>query len=364
MKVGRYFIFLLIPLLFWQSFFSAAASASTAEVLKQHQMLKHREQQIIAELVKTELALDRLNTAYSRLQAELLQVRSTIPAARRQLDGAQERLRQCRKKLGLWLRYFYIEGRTNFIFMLLGAVNTGDFFNRLALVGVLVSRGMADFQQTLAAVEEVKQRTAALDQLEKKLADRQRELAGMLEQAKLLQLTRQHLLSDTRQELGKHQEKVLAVVDGLHTTLKPLETILDRFKNAPWHKYRPDRMQWLGAGVKAEYSEQTLSKLLFAGTGLNQPAEICLSDQLFIIKGTNQDQTPFTIAGELKVIDNDKVCYKIKSIRVGEVVFDKELVELISGKEGLTYPVGLLMGWRLRDIQIEDGKAFFALEPA
>ncbi|GAB6158788.1 hypothetical protein JCM39194_19880 [Desulfotomaculum varum] len=364
MKVGRYIIFLLIPLLFWQSFFSAVASANTVEVLKQHQLLKQREQQIIAELVKTELALDRLNLAYSRLQDELSQVRSSMPTARQQLDGAQERLRHCRKKLGLWLRYFYIEGRTNLILMLLGAVNTGDFFNRLSLVGVLVSRGMADLQQTLAAVEEVKQRAAALDQLEKKLTDKQRELAGTLAQTRLLQSTRQRLLSDTRRELGKHQEEVLAVVDGLHTTLKPLETILNRLKNAPWHKYRPDRMQWLGAGVKAEYSEQTLSKLLFTGAGLNQPAQVCLSNQLFIIKGANQDQTSFTIAGELKVIDNDKVCYKIKSIQVGDVVFDKELVELISGKEGLTYPVGLLMGWRLRDIQIEEGKAFFALVPA
>ncbi|SHE92013.1 coiled-coil domain-containing protein [Desulforamulus putei] len=363
MKLRRWIIFLFIPVLLWQSFYLPLASADTGEVLKQHRFLKQREQQIVAELVKAELALDRMSGESARIQADLSQTRSNIPVAREQLAGAKENLQHCRQRLSLWLRHFYMEGRTHYVMILLGAVNLGDFLNRLALVGVLVSRGVADLNKTLAAVEEVKQRAAELDRLEKQLVARQRELARALEQTKLLQSTKQRLLATIRQELGENQGKVLTVVDGLHEILRPLETLLSRFKDAPWDKYRPDRLHWLGAGVKAEYSEHTLSKLLFSGISLKHPVEACLSNHLLIIKGTNQEQMPFAIAGELAVA-GENVCYKIKSIQVGDIAFDKELIDLIAGKEGLTYPVGLLMGWRLQDIQIEEGKAVFELVPA
>ncbi len=363
MKLRRCLIFVIIPVLLWQSMYLPLASAGTGEVLKQHRLLKQREQQIVAELVKMELALDRTDREYARVQASLLQTRSNIPAAREQLARSKEILKHARQRLKLWLRHLYMEGRTHYLMILLGAVNLGDFLNRLALVGMLVSRGVADLNKTLEAVEEVKERAAELDKLERQLVNQQKELAGALAQMKSLRLAKQQLLATTRRELGENHGKVLTVVGGLHNTLKPLETLLARFKDAPWDQYRPDRLHWLGTRVKAEYSASTISKLLFSGTSLGHPVEAIFANQLLIIKGTNQEQMEFAIAGELTVAGGN-VRYKIKSIQVGDMAFDRELVNMIAGEEGLIYPVDLLMGWRLQDIQIDEGKAVFELVPA
>lgn len=363
MKLRRPLFFTLITILLWQCLYLPFATAGSGEVLTQHHLLKQREQQIVAELVRAELAIDRTDREYNRVQASLVQTRLNIPTAREQLVKSKEDLADCRQRLSFWVRHLYMEGRTHYVALVLGAVDFGDFLNRLALVGMLVSRGVADLNKTLEAVEEVKKRAAELEKLEQQLVNQQNELTRALEQMKSLQQAKQQLLETTRQELGENHGKVMTVVGGLHNTLKPMENLLGRFKDAPWDQYRPDRLHWLGTKVKAEYSARTISKLLFSGVSLGHPVEAVFSNQLFIIKGTNQEQTQFAIAGELAV-EGGNVCYKIKSIKIGEVSFDKELVQLIAGEEGLTYPVGLLMGWRLQDIQIEEGKAVFELVPA
>ncbi len=361
MSVYRYSAGVVALLIFLQCFLPAAVASEN--ILETHEKLKQREQEIVAELLQADLLLNQTNRECTKVQTTLLQTRAQLPTVQEKLRFSQNELKNYQQRLSLWLRHFYMEGQTSYLSILLGAMDLRDFINRLALVGVLVSQGIKEYNATRVAFDSVRKRTNELEQLEQTLVNQQKNLDTKKQQAITLQQNKQNLLERTRRELGENQDKVLTVVERLHNTLKPLETLLARFEQAPWEQYRPDQMQWLGTKVKAVYKESTISKLLFTGVDQKYAARASFARQQLIIQGVNEDKIPFTIAGQLGVTGQN-VCYKIQSIRIGEVSLSPDLVRLIGGEDGLLYPLGRLMGWRLKHIDIEEGKAILELVPA
>ena len=359
MTVCRYGAGIIALIIFLQCFSSAAASGN---VLETHQKLKQREQEIVAELIQTDLLLERTDREYVKVLTTLSRTRAELPVIQEKLAVSRERLTTCQQRLSLWLRHFYIEGQTSYLYILLGAIDLEDFINRLSLVGILVSQGINNYHDTMMAFAVVKQRTEELGRLEQTLANQQKSLAAKKQQVELLQQSKQNLLTRTRQELGESQGKVLLVVEGLHNALKPMETLLARFEQAPWEQYRPDQIQWLGSKVKVVYKDSTFSRLLFSGVEQHYAARASFAERQLKIYGLGEGNIPFTIAGQLGVTGQN-VQYKIQSIQIGDFSLDPNLVRLMSGDDGLIYPLGSLMGWRLQDIQIEEGKAILVLVP-
>ncbi|AQS60485.1 hypothetical protein B0537_03325 [Desulforamulus ferrireducens] len=359
MSVYRYGVGIIVLMIFLQCFFPAAASEN---VLETHEKLKQREQEIVAELIQTELLLDRTNREYHQVLTTLNQTRAQLPAMQEKLALSQEQLNTSRQKLSLWLRHFYMEGQTGYLYILLGAVDLRDFINRVALVGILVSQGIKNYYDTMAAFDEVKQRTTELGKLEQTLVDQQKFLANKKEQIAQLQQSKQNLLTRTRQELGESQGRVLLVVERLHSVLLPMDTLLARFEHAPWEEYRPDQIHWLGSKVKVVYKDSTLTRLLFSGVEQRYAARASFAKQQLVIQGQGEDNIPFTIAGQLQV-SGENVRYNIQSIKIGEYTLDADLVRMVGGDDGIVYPLGKIMGWRLQHIQIDEGKATLELVP-
>lgn len=349
--LGQFLVQLLIP--------PATFGASTA-LLKEHQQLKEREQQIVGQLLQLELAVDQAHREYQQVEARLAQTQSQIPQAQAQLGQARQDLKVRQQKLGLWLRHYYMEGQTHYLLIFLGATNLKDFVQRLSLVGLIIAQGIEDWRETRVALQTVDQKNLQLQKVKEQLVSQRQKMAAILRQAQERTAERQRYLQEVRQELGQREAGVLLVVEGIHTALQPLETVLTRFKDASWDQIRPDRLQWLGSRVKAEYSENTLSRLLFSGASLPYPVSVQLGEGVLILQGTNQEQIPFRIAGVLRVSGSD-VCFKPSAIELGDMTLSQELVTKIGGSQGLVYPVGTLMGWKLQEIFLQRGKAVFEL---
>lgn len=359
MQLRGFFIWGFLMIFVGQLLYAPFALGSS-HIIQKHQQLKEREQHLVAELIQLELALDKANRDYQKVQSQLGQIQSKVTVEEGKLAKSRQQLALCRKKLGQWVRHYYMEGQTQYLWILLGATDLRDFVNRLALVAMVISQSVGDINKTFSAQLAVQERANALEKLQNQLVDQRQRLEQTLQTTKQLQANRQQFLAAVRQELGASQGEVLRVVEDLHNSLKPLENVLARFQDAPWDRYRPDHLQWLGTKVEAQYSQQTLSKLLFGGAALGYPVQVKLANEQLTFQGTNQDHTPFSIAGQLSV-SGGNVCYKPMSIEIGGDSLSPELVQLVAGKEGLTYPVGILMGWQLHNIQIKDGVAIFEL---
>lgn len=362
MVLRKFIVFTLIIVLTFNNVFLNISAGSTNDIIQQHQLLRDREQQIVAEMINIELKLERSQQELKQVQRKLAETRAELPTAKEQLIESEKLLNVYLDRLKIWLKHLYVEGRTNYLLILFGAVNLGDFLHRLALVGMLISQGIGDVDKAAVFMGQVKDKAKDLAELEQQLTSQEAQVEKMLLLSKKLLTEKEQLLKQTRLELGENQGKVLNVVSGLKEALKPLDTLLDRFRDAPWDKYRPDRLQFTGNRVKAEYNQNTITKLLFGGNG-QQSVSASFSDNLFTIKGTTPDRVDFTISGDLSVLRGN-VCYKIKSITLGNMPLSKELVESIGGKDGLIYPAEMLMGWQLSNIKIYEGKAVFELVPA
>lgn len=336
--------------------------AGENEAIKQHNLLKQREQQIVAEMLQVQLQLEQTQRELVQVQSKLNQIRTEIPVSQQQLGESEKSLRLYMERLKIWLKHFYVEGRTNYLVMLLGAIDLADFLNRLTLVGILVSQGIKDVNKANEIIDEVKLRTNQLANLERDLQEQESKVVQIMERNIALRGAKEELLEQTKKELGENQRLVLSVVAGLYEALKPLENVLERFKDAPWDKYQPDRLQFTGKKVLAEYSQNTIARLLFQGMGQSNSTTVSFSNKMLVIKGASE-QVKFTIAGEL-LVSEGSVCYKPKVITIGEIALTPDLVEMISGKNGLIYPVDMLMGWRLTNITVYEGKAVFELVPA
>ena len=227
---------LLLP--FWGALgFASQADQKRAElndVQAQMQQMQERKEaarrkaeSASADLQEVQGSLNQLNAQANTLQNKSNALQGKINENKAALAKKQQQVDHRNKVYRKRLRDIYINGQINYLDVLLGAKDFGDFSSRMYLLQKIIKSDLAMLEQLQKDEAEIKSRQAQLDTQMQEIKTTQAELNAKRDKVKKLQARRAQMLYAAQEEEQQSQseyERLLAISENITAMLRNMES--------------------------------------------------------------------------------------------------------------------------------------------
>ena len=226
----------MLPLFVSWGFASQADDkrAELNEVQSQMQKMQDRKERARQKAEAASESLEEIQTSLNQLQVQARNLQGKRDALQAKINDNQIKLAQKkaevekRKKIySKRLREIYINGQINYLDVLLGAKDFGDFSSRMYLLQKIISSDIEMLTQLQKAEAEVKARQEQLDAQMKDIKTTQAELEAKRARAKKLKEQRSYMLYKAQEEEQQSQseyERLLAISENITAMLRNMES--------------------------------------------------------------------------------------------------------------------------------------------
>ena len=226
----------MLPLFVSWGFASQADDkrAELNEVQSQMQKMQDRKERARQKAEAASESLEEIQTSLNQLQVQAWDLQGKRDALQAKINDNQIKLAQKkaevekRKKIySKRLREIYINGQINYLDVLLGAKDFGDFSSRMYLLQKIISSDIEMLTQLQKAEAEVKARQEQLDAQMKDIKTTQAELEAKRARAKKLKEQRSYMLYKAQEEEQQSQseyERLLAISENITAMLRNMES--------------------------------------------------------------------------------------------------------------------------------------------
>ena len=226
----------MLPLFVSWGFASQADDkrAELNEVQSQMQKMQDRKERARQKAEAASESLEEIQTSLNQLQVQARNLQGKRDALQAKINDNQIKLTQKkaevekRKKIySKRLREIYINGQINYLDVLLGAKDFGDFSSRMYLLQKIISSDIEMLTQLQKAEAEVKARQEQLDAQMKDIKTTQAELEAKRARAKKLKEQRSYMLYKAQEEEQQSQseyERLLAISENITAMLRNMES--------------------------------------------------------------------------------------------------------------------------------------------
>ena len=226
----------MLPLFVSWGFASQADDkrAELNEVQSQMQKMQDRKERARQKAEAASESLEEIQTSLNQLQVQARDLQGKRDALQAKINDNQIKLAQKkaevekRKKIySKRLREIYINGQINYLDVLLGAKDFGDFSSRMYLLQKIISSDIEMLTQLKKAEAEVKARQEQLDAQMKDIKTTQAELEAKRARAKKLKEQRSYMLYKAQEEEQQSQseyERLLAISENITAMLRNMES--------------------------------------------------------------------------------------------------------------------------------------------
>ena len=226
----------MLPLFVSWGFASQADDkrAELNEVQSQMQKMQDRKERARQKAEAASESLEEIQTSLNQLQVQARDLQGKRDALQAKINDNQIKLAQKkaevekRKKIySKRLREIYINGQINYLDVLLGAKDFGDFSSRMYLLQKIISSDIEMLTHLQKAEAEVKARQEQLDAQMKDIKTTQAELEAKRARAKKLKEQRSYMLYKAQEEEQQSQseyERLLAISENITAMLRNMES--------------------------------------------------------------------------------------------------------------------------------------------
>ena len=226
----------LLPLFAAFGFASEAddKQAELNEVQSQMQKMQERKEKARQKAAAASEGLEEIQSRLNELQAQARELQAKSNALQAKINDNQAKLAQKkaeveqRKKIySQRLRQIYINGQVNYLDVLLGAKDFGDFSSRMYLLQKIISSDIAMLQQLQKDEAEIKSRQEQLDAEMKEIKSTKAELEAKRARANKLKEQRSYMLYKAQEEEQQSQseyERLLAISENITAMLRNMES--------------------------------------------------------------------------------------------------------------------------------------------
>ena len=226
----------MLPLFVSWGFASQADDkrAELNEVQSQMQKMQDRKERARQKAEAASESLEEIQTSLNQLQVQARDLQGKRDALQAKINDNQIKLAQKkaevekRKKIySKRLREIYINGQINYLDVLLGAKDFGDFSSRMYLLQKIISSDIEMLTQLQKAEAEVKARQEQLDAQMKDIKTTQAELEAKRARANKLKEQRSYMLYKAQEEEQQSQseyERLLAISENITAMLRNMES--------------------------------------------------------------------------------------------------------------------------------------------
>ena len=226
----------LLPLFAAFGFASEAddKQAELNEVQSQMQKMQERKEKARQKAAVASEGLEEIQSRLNELQAQARELQAKSNALQAKINDNQAKLakkkaevEQRKKIYSQRLRQIYINGQVNYLDVLLGAKDFGDFSSRMYLLQKIVSSDIAMLQQLQKDEAEIKSRQEQLDAEMKEIKSTKAELEAKRARANKLKEQRSYMLYKAQEEEQQSQseyERLLAISENITAMLRNMES--------------------------------------------------------------------------------------------------------------------------------------------
>ena len=226
----------LLPLFAAFGFASEAddKQAELNEVQSQMQKMQERKEKARQKAAAASEGLEEIQSRLNELQAQARELQAKSNALQAKINDNQAKLakkkaevEQRKKIYSQRLRQIYINGQVNYLDVLLGAKDFGDFSSRMYLLQKIVSSDIAMLQQLQKDEAEIKSRQEQLDAEMKEIKSTKAELEAKRARANKLEEQRSYMLYKAQEEEQQSQseyERLLAISENITAMLRNMES--------------------------------------------------------------------------------------------------------------------------------------------
>ena len=226
----------LLPLFAAFGFASEAddKQAELNEVQSQMQKMQERKEKARQKAAAASEGLEEIQSRLNELQAQARELQAKSNALQAKINDNQAKLakkkaevEQRKKVYSQRLRQIYINGQVNYLDVLLGAKDFGDFSSRMYLLQKIVSSDIAMLQQLQKDEAEIKSRQEQLDAEMKEIKSTKAELEAKRARANRLKEQRSYMLYKAQEEEQQSQseyERLLAISENITAMLRNMES--------------------------------------------------------------------------------------------------------------------------------------------
>ena len=226
----------LLPLFAAFGFASEAddKQAELNEVQSQMQKMQERKEKARQKAAVASEGLEEIQSRLNELQAQARELQAKSNALQAKINDNQAKLakkkaevEQRKKVYSQRLRQIYINGQVNYLDVLLGAKDFGDFSSRMYLLQKIISSDIAMLQQLQKDEAEIKSRQEQLDAEMKEIKSTKAELEAKRARANKLKEQRSYMLYKAQEEEQQSQseyERLLAISENITAMLRNMES--------------------------------------------------------------------------------------------------------------------------------------------
>ena len=226
----------LLPLFAAFGFASEAddKQAELNEVQSQMQKMQERKEKARQKAAVASEGLEEIQSRLNELQAQARELQAKSNALQAKINDNQAKLakkkaevEQRKKVYSQRLRQIYINGQVNYLDVLLGAKDFGDFSSRMYLLQKIISSDIAILQQLQKDEAEIKSRQEQLDAEMKEIKSTKAELEAKRARANKLKEQRSYMLYKAQEEEQQSQseyERLLAISENITAMLRNMES--------------------------------------------------------------------------------------------------------------------------------------------
>ena len=226
----------LLPLFAAFGFASEADDkrAELNEVQSQMQKMQDRKEKARQKAEAATVGLEEIQTSLNELQYQARELQAKSDALQSKINDNQAKLakkkaevEQRKKIYSKRLRQIYINGQINYLDVLLGAKDFGDFSSRMYLLQKIISSDIAMLEQLQKDEAEIKTRQEQLDSQMKEIKTTQAELEAKRARARRLKEQRSYMLYKAQEEEQQSQseyDRLLAISENITAMLRNMES--------------------------------------------------------------------------------------------------------------------------------------------
>lgn len=327
---------------------------------------KSAEQKLLEEILELDSRVLALQNRVNELSLQNNELKKELAQKRRELSKLDRDVKERQKKLSQWILFSFKGGMGNFLAVLVGAENMGDFFRRLDNIVFIM-----EYYNNI--ISETKTLISSRKQEEIEIMEKQNQIQSLSEQARLaLEKIRQAIAEKQRQlaharMILKDTSFLEEMSENWQQILPSLDYLLKNLTSLPWSSVSPDdlKVNWFTLTARAEFKDVSLTKVLFSKDKKLKNVYFTFSTEgITVSEKKPESSVPlYSITCTMDLTEQQKIRFTPKSLEFNGVTLPPDVIKELMKDYNLEFtPPPLPQDLKITSISTEEGKLIMYLK--
>jgi hypothetical protein len=323
------------------------------------------QQKLIEEILALDSKVLALRNQIETLSKENKELKAVLKQKRIELSGLDDEVKKRQVTLSGWMVFSFKGGMGNFLSVLVGAENMGDFFRRLDNI-------MFFLEYYNNVIAETKSIISRRKQEEKVIMEKQNHVQSLEEQAQKALEEISKVLAKKKSELNRARMLLKDITfleeisENWQEALPSLDYLLKNLSALPWSDISPDsvKVNYFNLTARAEFIDRSLTqKLLSKDEKLKNVYFEFNEDGITVTEKRSKGGSPiYSITCKMELTDDYKIRFVPTRLEFSGVTLPARVIaELMSDYDMMFTPPALPYNLKITSIHTEEGKLIMNL---